>query len=216
MPTQGTKYFVRRKWAEYFVLAFFQGRIRTGSPEGGRNTAGRRPLTEEKKLYSSLAQLAERMTVNHDVAGSSPAGGANPKGHGRKVMSLWICPSKRAEPAPVCQTGWGLACIEATASTDTLGKPRVQSPAGGSVCPSKRAEPAPVCQRQTGWGLACIEATASTDTLGKPRVQSPAGGANSKGHGRKVMSLWICRLTIEPSQLSLPLADWKGACLRLG
>ena len=27
-------------------------------------------------IYSSLAQLAERMTVNHDVAGSSPAGGA--------------------------------------------------------------------------------------------------------------------------------------------
>ena len=27
-------------------------------------------------LYSSLAQLAERVTVNHDVAGSSPAGGA--------------------------------------------------------------------------------------------------------------------------------------------
>ena len=26
--------------------------------------------------YSSLAQLVERMTVNHDVAGSSPAGGA--------------------------------------------------------------------------------------------------------------------------------------------
>ena len=26
--------------------------------------------------YSSIAQLAERMTVNHDVAGSSPAGGA--------------------------------------------------------------------------------------------------------------------------------------------
>ena len=30
-------------------------------------------------LYSSLAQLAERMTVNHDVAGSSPAGGARKK-----------------------------------------------------------------------------------------------------------------------------------------
>ena len=29
--------------------------------------------------YSSLAQLAERMTVNHDVAGSSPAGGARKK-----------------------------------------------------------------------------------------------------------------------------------------
>ena len=30
-------------------------------------------------LYSSLAQLVERMTVNHDVAGSSPAGGASKK-----------------------------------------------------------------------------------------------------------------------------------------
>ena len=29
--------------------------------------------------YSSLAQSVERMTVNHDVAGSSPAGGANKK-----------------------------------------------------------------------------------------------------------------------------------------
>ena len=26
--------------------------------------------------YSSIAQSVERMTVNHDVAGSSPAGGA--------------------------------------------------------------------------------------------------------------------------------------------
>ena len=30
-------------------------------------------------IYSSLAQSVERMTVNHDVAGSSPAGGATPK-----------------------------------------------------------------------------------------------------------------------------------------
>ena len=29
--------------------------------------------------YSSLAQSVERMTVNHDVAGSSPAGGARKK-----------------------------------------------------------------------------------------------------------------------------------------
>ena len=29
-----------------------------------------------KNKYSSLAQSVERMTVNHDVAGSSPAGGA--------------------------------------------------------------------------------------------------------------------------------------------
>ncbi len=28
-------------------------------------------------LYSPIAQSVERMTVNHDVAGSSPAGGAN-------------------------------------------------------------------------------------------------------------------------------------------
>ena len=27
-------------------------------------------------IHSSLAQSVERMTVNHDVAGSSPAGGA--------------------------------------------------------------------------------------------------------------------------------------------
>ena len=30
----------------------------------------------EHSFYSSLAQSVERMTVNHDVAGSSPAGGA--------------------------------------------------------------------------------------------------------------------------------------------
>lgn len=34
----------------------------------------------EKAKYSSIAQLAERMTVNHDVAGSSPAGGATSQG----------------------------------------------------------------------------------------------------------------------------------------
>ena len=33
-------------------------------------------LVKTKDLYSSLAQSVERMTVNHDVAGSSPAGGA--------------------------------------------------------------------------------------------------------------------------------------------
>lgn len=43
-------------------------------------TEGRYLWCLKKKLdkikYSSIAQLAERMTVNHDVAGSSPAGGA--------------------------------------------------------------------------------------------------------------------------------------------
>ena len=32
-----------------------------------------------RRQYSSLAQSVERMTVNHDVAGSSPAGGARKK-----------------------------------------------------------------------------------------------------------------------------------------
>ena len=36
----------------------------------------RRPGKIGQSEHSSLAQLAERMTVNHDVAGSSPAGGA--------------------------------------------------------------------------------------------------------------------------------------------
>ena len=39
---------------------------------------GRLPgkVSRRRILYSSLAQSVERMTVNHDVAGSSPAGGA--------------------------------------------------------------------------------------------------------------------------------------------
>ena len=39
-------------------------------------------------MYSSIAQLAERMTVNHDVAGSSPAGGA--KIFDRRTVSNWF------------------------------------------------------------------------------------------------------------------------------
>lgn len=31
--------------------------------------------------WSPVAQLAERLTVNQDVAGSSPAGGAGPSSH---------------------------------------------------------------------------------------------------------------------------------------
>ena len=38
--------------------------------------------------YSSLAQSVERMTVNHDVAGSSPAGGAKKKDRFRTVFFL--------------------------------------------------------------------------------------------------------------------------------
>ena len=32
---------------------------------------------QRKIVYSSIAQSVERMTVNHDVTGSSPVGGAN-------------------------------------------------------------------------------------------------------------------------------------------
>ena len=33
----------------------------------------------KKIVYSSIAQSVERMTVNHDVTGSSPVGGATKK-----------------------------------------------------------------------------------------------------------------------------------------
>lgn len=36
-------------------------------------------------IYSSIAQSVERMTVNHDVTGSSPVGGANT----RLIVLLW-------------------------------------------------------------------------------------------------------------------------------
>ena len=42
-------------------------------------------------LYSSLAQSVERMTVNHDVAGSSPAGGAK-KYPRTKVRGFYFLP----------------------------------------------------------------------------------------------------------------------------
>ena len=37
-------------------------------------------------IYSSLAQSVERMTVNHDVVGSSPTGGARKKHLLRQVL----------------------------------------------------------------------------------------------------------------------------------
>ena len=36
-------------------------------------------------LYSSIAQSVERMTVNHDVTGSSPVGGAKRRTSNQKV-----------------------------------------------------------------------------------------------------------------------------------
>ena len=48
----------------------------------------------ENTLYSSLAQSVERMTVNHDVAGSSPAGGANKKELLSTKSSFFVYPSR--------------------------------------------------------------------------------------------------------------------------
>ena len=47
---------------------------------------------EKSKIHSYLAQSVERMTVNHDVAGSSPAVGAkNPRSSER---GFFICAAR--------------------------------------------------------------------------------------------------------------------------
>ena len=42
-------------------------------------------------LHSSLAQSVERMTVNHDVAGSSPAGGAKKPRSSERGFFICVC-----------------------------------------------------------------------------------------------------------------------------
>ena len=46
--------------------------------------------------YSSVAQSVERMTVNHDVTGSSPVRGAKRKDH--TLCGLFFLPSSEGEP----------------------------------------------------------------------------------------------------------------------
>ena len=55
-------------------------------------------LTSVTSIYSSIAQLVERMTVNHDVTGSSPVGGAK-----RQVRFLLICRGlvRRGDPGGI-------------------------------------------------------------------------------------------------------------------
>ena len=48
------------------------------------------PTSVSKNEYSSLAQSVERMTVNHDVAGSSPAGGAKTKTTQAGGFLFWL------------------------------------------------------------------------------------------------------------------------------
>ena len=58
--------------------------------------------------YSSLAQSVERMTVNHDVAGSSPAGGAKQKRVTKRLLSfvflsfVRLAPARRHDCATCC------------------------------------------------------------------------------------------------------------------
>ena len=67
-----------RSEAERVTVDFAFGECCTMSP--CHRQAGI-PQTRFRKVpsHSSLAQSVERVTVNHDVAGSSPAGGANQK-----------------------------------------------------------------------------------------------------------------------------------------
>ncbi len=61
------------------------------------------PLSKES--YSALAQLVEQMTVNHWVAGSSPAGGAK-QIKGRTSCGLFLFPAQRwARRAQLGETG---------------------------------------------------------------------------------------------------------------
>ena len=46
----------------------------------------------EKRKYSSIAQLAEHMTVNHRVAGSSPAGGAKNRHSSTEECRFYLLP----------------------------------------------------------------------------------------------------------------------------
>ena len=51
--------------------------------------------------YSSLAQSVERMTVNHDVVGSSPTGGAKKETRGKRLgFSFWLPPRRSRSLTP--------------------------------------------------------------------------------------------------------------------
>ena len=63
-------------------------------------------------FYSSLAQLAERMTVNHDVAGSSPAGGATKKAVAKAIAFFkWCLPCRPNDVAYANDVGCAKWCV---------------------------------------------------------------------------------------------------------
>ena len=65
----------RTQKLSFAVLTILAWR-RAGKISRSRHTQKLRSKRNFCAKYSSLAQSVERMTVNHDVAGSSPAGGA--------------------------------------------------------------------------------------------------------------------------------------------
>ena len=86
-----------RSEAERVTVDFAFGECCTMSP--CHRQAGI-PQTRFRKVpsHSSLAQSVERVTVNHDVAGSSPAGGANRKQTVIDGLFLVLFYSDRLEP----------------------------------------------------------------------------------------------------------------------
>ena len=78
-----------------------------GQPPGKVGRRRNKYRSNAPVIYSSLAQSVERMTVNHDVAGSSPAGGATwlrgqavktPPFHGGNRGSIPLGVTKKRHP----------------------------------------------------------------------------------------------------------------------
>ena len=82
----------------------FPYRTQKLSPVVPKIVGWRRPVKIGRcqHLYSSIAQSVERMTVNHDVTGSSPVGGAKTKADQEVCFLFCQLGSKaRKENAPV-------------------------------------------------------------------------------------------------------------------
>ena len=83
---------------------------RAGKISRSRHTQKLRLKRNFCAKYSSLAQSVERMTVNHDVAGSSPAGGAKTKGRSQGllfVLALFVWFYSNA-PSPRLRGLWAM------------------------------------------------------------------------------------------------------------
>ena len=75
----------------------FPYRTRKLSPVVPKIVGWRRPVKIGRcqHLYSSIAQSVERMTVNHDVTGSSPVGGAKKNRVAKATLFLFAQPGSK-------------------------------------------------------------------------------------------------------------------------